>query len=45
MISTIATVSVFVEDRERANAFYAEKLGFELLNDAEMFPTGRQQAG
>ena len=38
MITTIATVTVFVEDQERAKAFYTEKLGFELINDSEMFP-------
>ena len=38
MITTIATVSVFVEDQERARAFYTEKLGMELVTDAEMFP-------
>ena len=38
MITTIATVTVFVEDQERAKAFYTEKLGFELINDTEMFP-------
>ena len=38
MITTIATVTVFVEDQARAKAFYTEKLGFELINDSEMFP-------
>ena len=38
MITTIATVSVFVENQERAKAFYTEKLGMELINDSEMFP-------
>ena len=38
MITTIATVSVFVEDQDRAKTFYTEKLGFKLINDAEMFP-------
>ena len=38
MITTIATVTVFVEDQERAKAFYTEKLGFDLINDTEMFP-------
>ena len=38
MITTIATVTVFVEDQERAKAFYTEKLGMELINDSEMFP-------
>ena len=38
MITTIATVSVFVEDQDRAKAFYTEMLGMKLLNDSEMFP-------
>ena len=38
MITTIATVSVFVEDQQRAKAFYTEKLGMALIDDAEMFP-------
>jgi len=38
MITTIATVTVFVESQDRAKAFYTEKLGFELINDSEMFP-------
>ena len=38
MITSIATVTVFVEDQERARAFYTDKLGFALINDAEMFP-------
>ena len=38
VITTIATVSAFIEDQDRAKAFYTEKLGFELINDSEMFP-------
>ena len=38
MITSIATVTVFVEDQDRAKAFYTEKLGMELINDTEMFP-------
>ena len=38
MISRVGTVSIFVEDQDRAKAFYTEKLGFELINDSEMFP-------
>ena len=34
MITTIATISVFVEDQDRAKAFYTKKLGMEL----QMFP-------
>ena len=38
MITTIATASVFVEEQDRAKAFYTDKLGFKLINDSEMFP-------
>ena len=38
MITAIATVTVFVEDQERAKAFYTEKLGMALTKDSEMFP-------
>ncbi len=38
VITSIATVTVFVEDQERAKAFYTRKLGFELISDSEMFP-------
>ena len=38
MITTIATVSVFVEDQDRAKAFYTEMLDMKLINDSEMFP-------
>ena len=38
MITAIATVTVFVEDQDRAKAFYTDKLGFELIHDAAMFP-------
>ncbi len=38
MITTIATISVFVEDQDRAKTFYTEKLGMELVNDSEMVP-------
>ena len=43
--TTIATVTVFVEDQARAKAFYTEKLGFALINDAEMFPGAGSCAG
>ena len=38
MITSIATVTVFVHDQARAKQFYTEQLGMELRNDAEMFP-------
>ena len=38
MITQIGTVSVFVEDQDRAKAFYTDKLGMELRADAELYP-------
>ncbi len=38
MIQNISTVSIFVSDQERAKAFYTKKLGFELRQDAPLFP-------
>ena len=38
MIASIATVTVFVHDQQRAKCFYTETLGMELRQDAEMFP-------
>ena len=38
MITKVGTVSVFVEDQDRAKAFYTEKLGMDLRADNEMFP-------
>ena len=38
MIRKVGTVSIFVEDQDRAKAFYTEKLGMELLSDNEMWP-------
>ena len=37
-ITSIATVTVFVHDQQRAKRFYTETLGMELSNDTEMFP-------
>ena len=37
-ITSIATVTVFVHDQQRAKLFYTETLGMELRQDAEMFP-------
>lgn len=38
MISGVKHVSIPVKDQDRALKFYTEKLGFELLVDAEMGP-------
>ncbi len=36
MIDAVATVCIFVNDQEKAKAFYTEKLGFELRQDSPM---------
>src|SRR4030088_116195 len=36
MIMKLSHVNVFVEDQDRAKAFYTEKLGFEVRSDAPM---------
>jgi predicted enzyme related to lactoylglutathione lyase len=36
MITGLGTVNLFVEDQERAKAFYTEVLGFEVRNDATL---------
>lgn len=36
MIDAVATVCIFVNDQDRAKAFYTEKLGFELRQDSPM---------
>ncbi len=38
MISRVGTVSIFVEDQDRAKAFYTEKLGMQLISDDELWP-------
>lgn len=38
MISRVGTVSIFVEDQDRAKAFYTEKLGMECAADNELWP-------
>jgi len=38
MIKKVGTVSIFVEDQDRAKAFYTEKLGMELINDTPLYP-------
>jgi lactoylglutathione lyase len=39
MIDAVATICIFVSDQDRAKAFYTEKLGFELREDAPMGPS------
>jgi catechol 2,3-dioxygenase-like lactoylglutathione lyase family enzyme len=36
MITRLSHVNVFVEDQDRAKAFYTEKLGFEVRSDTTM---------
>ena len=38
MIKRVGTVTIFVEDQDRAKVFYTEKLGMELLSDDELWP-------
>ncbi len=38
MIDKVGTVSLFVADQDRAKAFYTEKLGFEVRQDAPLYP-------
>jgi catechol 2,3-dioxygenase-like lactoylglutathione lyase family enzyme len=38
MITHIGTVSVFVSDQDRARDFYTRVLGFELRQDAPLYP-------
>ncbi|MCA0455142.1 MAG: VOC family protein [Chloroflexi bacterium] len=38
MINRVGTVSIYVSDQQRAKAFYTEKLGFELLTEAPLYP-------
>ncbi|MDX1993647.1 MAG: glyoxalase superfamily protein [bacterium] len=38
MITHVGTVSVFVENQDRAKAFYTSVLGFELHGDEPIFP-------
>ncbi len=36
MIDAVATICIFVNDQDKAKAFYTDKLGFELRQDAPM---------
>lgn len=38
VITHVGTVCIFVEDQDRAKAFYTDKLGFELVADQPLFP-------
>ncbi len=38
MINRVGTISIFVEDQDRAKAFYTEKLGMQLISDVEIYP-------
>lgn len=38
MLNRVGTVSVFVEDQQRAKAFYVDKLGMELRLEAPLMP-------
>jgi lactoylglutathione lyase len=38
VITHVGTVCVFVADQDRAKDFYVNKLGFELRNDAPLYP-------
>lgn len=37
MIQRVGTISIFVEDQDRAKAFYTEKLGMDLISDDELY--------
>lgn len=39
----LSTVCIFVEDQDRAKAFYRDKLGFEVRADDPLFPGSEQR--
>jgi catechol 2,3-dioxygenase-like lactoylglutathione lyase family enzyme len=41
MITNLNTVSLYVDDQERAKRFYVDVLGFEVITDADMGGMGR----
>ncbi len=43
MIQRVGTVSLFVEDQDRAKKFYVDTLGFELRTDTEMYPGAKMR--
>jgi predicted enzyme related to lactoylglutathione lyase len=40
MITNISSVSIYVEDQNRAKAFWVEQVGFRLVRDVPMGPDG-----
>jgi len=38
MINKVGTVTIYVEDQDRAKDFYTKVLGFELKQDAPLYP-------
>ena len=44
MIDRVGNVSLFVSDQDRAKDFYTRILGFELRQDAPLYP-GQRTAG
>jgi lactoylglutathione lyase len=40
MITKIATVAVYVDDQQKAKAFWTEKVGFEVIRETPMGPGG-----
>ena len=43
MITQIGTVCMFVADQDRAKDFYVNKLGFELRQDAPLYPGAKNR--
>lgn len=42
-IDGVGTVSVFVDDQDRAKKYYTEVLGFELRTGEPLFPLGKHE--
>lgn len=43
MITHVGTVSIYVTDQDRAKDFYVNKLGFELRQDAPLYPGAKNR--
>jgi predicted enzyme related to lactoylglutathione lyase len=43
MITSVSTICIFVEDQDRAKAFYRDMLGFEVRADNPLFPGAEQR--
>src|SRR5690348_8428138 len=43
MITHVGTVCIFVADQDRAKDFYVNKLGFELRQDAPLYPGAKNR--